>query len=322
MSASGLGRRMPQDWAPCRVERAFAGATCPAGVASRVGGNQRGQFRMSRLRRRSAAVRALYLALSWPARVGAGRGRHCARGTGAPWPQTPSPGHRSHMVLPARHPLSHRPQDHHRGRQVDADRAARRSAERAGLQPRGRGRGGAVLAPALPAGQGRRRRQRLLRSGPTGRSCCSSRSRSRAISRTLSDALNRLLPGARIKAEAVGDNVVLTGQRPQSDRCQPRRRHRRPLHQEEGRGRQHAGGRRARLVEDGFAQRARYSSVVSQPSARSSSRATLYRSSGLSPSVKSASRQPAAAPALAMSSTSSSVRYARSPRRGGRANVQ
>ncbi len=70
------------------------------------------------------------------------------------------------------------------------------------------------------------------------------------------------------------------------------------------------------------AQRARYSSVVSQPSARSSSRATLYRSSGRSPSVKRASRQPAAAPARAISSTASSVMYARSPRRGGRANVQ
>ncbi len=38
----------------------------------------------------------------------------------------------------------------------------------------------------------------------------------------LTDALNRLLPGARIKVEAVGDNVVLHGQRPQSDRRQPR----------------------------------------------------------------------------------------------------
>jgi hypothetical protein len=42
----------------------------------------------------------------------------------------------------------------------------------------------------------------------------------------------------------------------------------------------------------------------------------------LSPSVKSASVQPAAAPARAIASTSSSRRYARSPRRGGRANVQ
>ncbi len=70
------------------------------------------------------------------------------------------------------------------------------------------------------------------------------------------------------------------------------------------------------------AARARYSSVVAQPSEASSSRAARYRSSGLSPSVNSASRQPAAAPARAMSSTSSSVRYARSPRFGGAANVQ
>ncbi len=70
------------------------------------------------------------------------------------------------------------------------------------------------------------------------------------------------------------------------------------------------------------AARARYSSVVSQPSARSSALAARYRSSGLSPSVKSASRQPAVAPARATSSTSSSVMYARSPRRGGRAKVQ
>ena len=71
-----------------------------------------------------------------------------------------------------------------------------------------------------------------------------------------------------------------------------------------------------------FAARARYSSVVSQPSAASSSRATRYRSSGLSPSVKRASRQPAAAPARAISSASSIDMYARSPRRGGWANVQ
>jgi hypothetical protein len=70
------------------------------------------------------------------------------------------------------------------------------------------------------------------------------------------------------------------------------------------------------------AARARYSIVVEQPSAASSSRATRYRSSGLSPSVNSTSWQPARSPARAISSTSSIVRYARSPRRGGRANVQ
>ena len=42
----------------------------------------------------------------------------------------------------------------------------------------------------------------------------------------------------------------------------------------------------------------------------------------LSPSVKSASWQPAAAPARATASTSSIDMNARSPRRGGRANVQ
>ena len=43
----------------------------------------------------------------------------------------------------------------------------------------------------------------------------------------LTDALNRLLPGARIKVEAVGDNVVLTGSVINPIDCQPRRRARR-----------------------------------------------------------------------------------------------
>ncbi len=60
----------------------------------------------------------------------------------------------------------------------------------------------------------------------------------------LNDALNRLLPGARIKAEAVGDNVVLTGSVINPDRLQPCQRYRRPLRQEEGQRRQHAQRRR------------------------------------------------------------------------------
>ena len=56
-------------------------------------------------------------------------------------------------------------------------------------------------------------------------------------------------------------------------------------------------GRRPVSSSTSRAQRSRYSSVVSQPSAASSSRATRYLRSGRSPSVKSASRQPAAAPA-------------------------
>jgi hypothetical protein len=51
-------------------------------------------------------------------------------------------------------------------------------------------------------------------------------------------------------------------------------------------------------------------------------RASGYRSSGLSPSVKSASVQPLRAPSAATASTSSSVMYARRPRAGGCANVQ
>ena len=61
------------------------------------------------------------------------------------------------------------------------------------------------------------------------------------------------------------------------------------------------------------AARSRYSSVVSQPSAANSSRAAAYRNSGLSPNVNNASRQPAAAPARAIASTSSIVRNTRSP---------
>jgi hypothetical protein len=67
-------------------------------------------------------------------------------------------------------------------------------------------------------------------------------------------------------------------------------------------------GRRPVSSSTSRAQRSRYSSVVSQPSAASSSRATRYLRSGRSPSVKSASRQPAAAPARAIASTASSLR--------------
>ena len=50
----------------------------------------------------------------------------------------------------------------------------------------------------------------------------------------LTDALNRLLPGARIKVGGGRRQRRADRQRHQSHRCQPRRRHRRPLHQEEG----------------------------------------------------------------------------------------
>jgi hypothetical protein len=52
----------------------------------------------------------------------------------------------------------------------------------------------------------------------------------------------------------------------------------------------------------------RYASVESKPCASSHSAATGHRSSGRSPRVNSASLQPSAAPARAMSSTSSGER--------------
>ena len=48
-------------------------------------------------------------------------------------------------------------------------------------------------------------------SGPTGRSCVLLEVTVARDLSTLNDALNRLLPGSRIKVEAVGDNVVLRG---------------------------------------------------------------------------------------------------------------
>lgn len=65
-----------------------------------------------------------------------------------------------------------------------------------------------------------------------------------------------------------------------------------------------------------------YSSVVAKPSCCSSARASAYSSSGLSPSVSSASVQPAASPCFATASTSSTVMNAAWPARGGCAKVQ
>ena len=67
---------------------------------------------------------------------------------------------------------------------------------------------------------------------------------------------------------------------------------------------------------------ARYSTVEPNPCAVSHSRATGYRSSGNSPSVNSASWQPASAPARAIASTSSIDRNADDTCAGDCANVQ
>ena len=65
-----------------------------------------------------------------------------------------------------------------------------------------------------------------------------------------------------------------------------------------------------------------YSSVEPYPRAASHSRATSYRSSGRSPSVKSASLHARSLPPRAMASTSSGARKGASSFAGGFANVQ
>ena len=142
----------------------------------------------------------------------------------------------------ARHALSRCAPHHDRPRQIHAGRAARRHEGRHRLQARGAGRDGAEPAPGQPAGQGRRRRQRLH---PRPR-----RTEARAAG---SDGGTRPDP-ARRRAGATAAGLTHQGrgvgrqrrahrQRHRSHRRQPRRRHRRPLRQKQRRRRQYAGRR-------------------------------------------------------------------------------
>ena len=164
---------------------------------------------MSRLRRRSAAVRALYLALSMAGAVGAAADAMAQGGPGAPWPDI-EPGHRSHMAFPpgTRFPIARKitigldksmlielPVDLQNvlvSNPEIVDAVVQSSRQ---LYLLGKDAGDANAFLFGPDGQ-----KLLLLEVTVARDLS-----------TLSDALNRLLPGSRIKVEAVGDNVVLRG---------------------------------------------------------------------------------------------------------------
>ena len=90
--------------------------------------------------------------------------------------------------------------------------------------------------------QGRRRRQRLP-VRPRRAEARAARGHGRARSHHAQRRAHPPAAGLAHQGRSGRRQRRADGQRPQSDRCQPRRRHRRPLHQEEGRRRQHAGGR-------------------------------------------------------------------------------
>jgi pilus assembly protein CpaC len=164
---------------------------------------------MSRLRRRSGAVRALYLALSFAGAVGAAADAVAQSGSRAPWPETES-GHRSHIAFPpgTRFPIARKitigldksmlielPVDLQNvlvsnPEVIDAVVQSSRQ-----LYLLGKDAGDANAFLFGPDGQ-----KLLLLEVTVARDLT-----------TLADALARLLPGSRIKVEAVGDNVVLTG---------------------------------------------------------------------------------------------------------------
>ena len=164
---------------------------------------------MSRLRRRSGAVRALYLALSMAGALGAAADAMAQGGPGAPWPDI-EPGHRSHMAFPpgTRFPIARKitigldksmlielPVDLQNvlvSNPEIVDAVVQSSRQ---LYLLGKDAGDANAFLFGPDGQ-----KLLLLEVTVARDLS-----------TLSDALNRLLPGSRIKVEAVGDNVVLRG---------------------------------------------------------------------------------------------------------------
>ena len=162
---------------------------------------------MSRLRRRSGAVRVLYLALSIAGAAGAAVDAVAQGGSPAAWPDT---GHRSHMAIPAgtRFPIARKitigldksmlielPVDLQNvlvSNPEIVDAVVQSSRQ---LYLLGKDAGDANAFLFGPDGQ-----KLLLLEVTVARDLT-----------TLSDALARLLPGSRIRVEAVGDNIVLTG---------------------------------------------------------------------------------------------------------------
>ena len=154
-------------------------------------------------------MRALYLALSIAGAVGAAADAIAQGGSGAPWPDT-EPGHRSHMAFPpgTRFPIARKitigldksmlielPVDLQNvlvSNPEIVDAVVQSSRQ---LYLLGKDAGDANAFLFGPDGQ-----KLLLLEVTVARDLT-----------TLSDALNRLLPGSRIKVEAVGDNVVLRG---------------------------------------------------------------------------------------------------------------
>jgi len=164
---------------------------------------------MSRLRRRSGAVRALYLMLWIACAVATAADAIAQGGPGVPWPVT-EPGHRSHMVFPpgTRFPVARKviigldksmlvelPVDLQNVLVSNPEvvDAVVQSSRQLYLLGKDAGDANAFLF------------------GPDGRKLVLLEVTVMRDLTTLNDALNRLLPGARIKVEAVGDNVVLRG---------------------------------------------------------------------------------------------------------------
>lgn len=164
---------------------------------------------MSRLRCRSETVRALCLALSLAGAVGTTTDAVAQAGSGQPWPPI-EPGHRSHIVFPpgTRFPIARKisigldksmlielPVDMQNvlvSNPEVIDAVVQTSRQ---IYLLGKDSGDANAFVFGPDGQ-----KLLMLEVSVARDLT-----------PLTDALTRLLPGSRIKVEAVGDNVVLTG---------------------------------------------------------------------------------------------------------------